>query len=378
MIHDEQAGIMMTKAKLIALLALCAFLSLASILVVYHTHQLPTEQERLIPLCNYEQIGKYNYTAILKPNIIYNQSTLKPGEGILYTRITEYINTTFSYTFKLSDLDRPANITIEYSINAYLEPPQWRKRINIAPQTTLNSIGTTAELSANYLVNITSFEETFSAIRSETGTYISQCNLTITPEIHTVASTDVGTIDKHFTPTLKITFNPGSPEGDIITIEGLNHTSPGAITQTKKIYQPWVMNQRYTSYTFSAITLTALAYTTWLFTKTRPVKLGEKKKTLEEIIAPFEEIVVEIAEKPSYEGQRVTMKTLEDLVELADGLGKPVFHSEGAPSSPGKEPTHTFYVLDGLVRYEYTITAPSIEEKAEPETAIEEENENTD
>jgi len=368
----------MKRITLIALLVLCSLLTLTSILGIYYTHQLPTEQERLISLCTYEQVGKYDYTAKLKPNIIYNQSAIKPGQGILYTRITEYINTTFSYTFELSGSDHPANITIEYSINAYLEPPPWKKRINIVPPTTLTSIETTAELSANYLVNVTSLEETFSAIQSETGTSITQYNLTITPEIHTIAITDVGTIDQHFTPTLKITFNPRSPEGDTITIEGLNQTSPGAITQTQKIYQPWVMNQRYTSYAFSAITFSALAYTTWLFTKTRPPKLGEKKKTIEEIIEPFEEIIVEIAEEPSHEGQKVTMKTLEDLVKLADGLGKPVFHSERAPSSPDKEPTHTFYVLDGLVQYEYTITAPSIEKKAEPETVMEEENENSD
>jgi len=368
----------MRRATLIALLALCSFLTLTSILAIYHTHQLPTEQEKLISLCTYEQIGTYDYTAKLKPNVIYNQTTLKPGQGILYTRITEYINTTFSYTFELSGLDSPANITIEYSINAYLESPQWSKQFKIVPSSTLNSIGTTAELSSNYLINVTAFKEMFSAIQSETGTYRAQYNLTITPEIHTFASTDVGTIDNNFTPTLKVIFNPGSPGGDTITIEGLNQTSPGAITKTQKIYQPWVMNQRYTSYAFSAITFSALAYTTWLFIKTRPPKLGEKKKTIEEIIEPFEEIIVEIAEEPSHEGQKVTMKTLEDLVKLADGLGKPVFHSERAPSSPDKEPTHTFYVLDGLVQYEYTITAPSIEKKAEPETVIEEENENSD
>ena len=47
------------------------------------------------------------------------------------------------------------------------------------------------------------------------------------------------------------------------------------------------------------------------------------------------------------------MKSLEDLVNLADGLAKPVFHLKKPLKPPSKEPTHVFYVLDGLTKYEY-------------------------
>ena len=358
--------------KVLFLLVLCSILALTSIIAIFHAHQLPTVQHKLIQLCTYEQAGIYDYTAILGPNLIYNQSTLKPGEGILYTRITEYINTTFSYEFKLSGLDSPANITIEYSINAYLLGPYWRKGFNIVPQTVLNLTGTAAHLSANHLVNTTRYEEIIEAIRSETGTYARECNLTISPEIHTVAATSVGTIDEYFTPSMRINLLQGGPEGDHISIEGTEHVRTGAIEESQRIFLTWVVNLRYTSYAFSAITFPAFAYSTWSFMKTRPKLREEEGKTLEEIIEPFEEILVEIAEEPSYEGQRVVIKTLEGLFELADGLEKPVFHFEKAHSSMAKESTHTFYVLDGLVRYEYTITVPRIEEKAEPVIEYEE------
>ena len=371
----KKVGIRMTKAKLIALLALCASLALASMLTVYYTHQLPTEVMSTITLCTYKQTGNYDYTAKLKPNLIYNQSTLKPGEGTLFMKITESIDTTFSYIFRLSGLDRPANITIEYSIDTFLESPQWRKRINTVPKSTLKSTGTTADLSANHLVDISSVQEIINAIKSETGTYASTYNLTISPQIHIVVSTDVGTIDKYFTPSMTMRFMYRASEGDQISIEGLNHTSLGEITQTEKINRTSVMNLRYASYAFSAPTFSALAYITWMFIKNKPPKL---ENPLEEIIAPFEEIILEIAEEPSYEGQRITMKTLEDLVKLADGLEKPVFHIERTRSSREKESTHLFYVLDGLVRYEYTLTIPSIKEKTDPDTNEQKENENSD
>ena len=363
-------GVTMTRARLSALLVLSAILSLASIFTLYHTHQIPTEKERLITLCNYIHVGKNDYTANLKPNIIYNQSKLKPGDGIIYAKITESINTNFSYIFKLSGLNHPANITTDYSINLIYESSQWTKRFNIVPKSTRNSNGETAYLSADYLVNISRVQEMFEVIESETGTYTSEYNLTISPEIHTVAITDVGTIDEYFNPSMKIKFIYRAPEGEHIAIEGLYHKSPGTITRNFKIYQPWVMNQRYFSYVYSLITFSALAYIARMFTKTKPKKIS---KPLEETIEQFREIIFEIAEEPSHEGQRVTMRTLEDLVNLADGLAKPVFHSERPSHSQEKETTYAFYVLDGLVRYEYTITAPSIEEKAEPETVIEEE-----
>ena len=63
------------------------------------------------------------------------------------------------------------------------------------------------------------------------------------------------------------------------------------------------------------------------------------------------------------------MKSLEDLVNLADGLAKSVFHLKQPPKPPSKEPTHIFYVLDGLSKYEYRMTAPSrAKEEAKPET----------
>ena len=79
----------------------------------------------------------------------------------------------------------------------------------------------------------------------------------------------------------------------------------------------------------------------------RPEKLAEK------MIAPFKEAMVEVAKKPAYRGQRaaVRMKSLEDLVYIAEGLAKPVLYL-----TKGK--VHTFYVLDGQVRYEYSFKLP--------------------
>lgn len=367
----------MTRGKLIILLSVFALLSLFSMLSVYFTHQLPTEDIKTTTLGTYKHVGTYDYTAKLRSNIIYNQSELKPGEGTLYTGITEYINTTFSYTFESS---QEANITIEYKIDVIL--PSWSKAFNIVPQTKLNSVGNSTKFSNNYLVNITSFQELKSTLEEETRIRVSDYNVTIRPEIHTIANNNITTIDEYFTPTMTMTFKHGTPEGNYISTTGLEHTKPNEITETKIIPLLGVMNQRYASYAFCATTLSALVATTWAYTRTLKPSL-KPKKSMEEIIAPYEEIVVETAGEPpsgkiaifeTESGNRyfkerrptIKVKTLEDLVKLADLLGKPVLSYEKAPSTPSKESTRIFCVVDGTTRYECTITAPTTtEEEAE-------------
>ena len=351
----------MTRGKLIILLSIFALLTLFSMLSVYFTHQLPTEDIKTTTLATYQHVGTYDYTAKLRSNIIYNQTELKPGQGLLYTAITEYINTTFSYTFESS---QEANITIEYKIDVIF--PTWGKAFNIVPQTKINSVGNSTKFSNNYLVNITSLQELKKTLEEETRIRVSDYNITIRPEIHTIANNNIATIDEYFTPTMAMTFRHGNPEGNYISTTGLEHTRPNAITDTVYIYVPGVLEQQYASYIFCFATLSLLVVTIWAYTKALKPSV-KPKKSMEEIVAPYEEVIAESAGEPSYKGRTaiITMKSLEDLVKVADWLGKPVLSCEKAPSTLSKESTRIFYVLDGTTRYECTITAPTITEEEE-------------
>lgn len=364
----------MQRAKLIALLLLFSFLSLVSLLGVYSTQQLPTEIEQAIPLGTYSHIGNYTYTANLSPNNIYNKTTLKPGEGAIYLRITESINTTFDYKFAMFQLGQ-ANITTEYTANVYLATTKWSKQIDTLG---LNKVtftnASTGQFSFSYLVTLSSIDKMARTINNEIGAFTSAYNVTISPEIRTIATANAGTINEPFNPTLTISFNYGTAGGDYATLEGLQHNNSGVLTQTtKKIYQGWVVLQRYASYastiiTFSALTLAALA-----FRENKPPPRKPEEPPIEDIIAPYEEIIVEAAKEESLgEEQRttITLKTLEDLVKVAEGLGKPILHNEILQTRKGEKTTHTFYVLDGLTKYEYTVTAASVKEREGAETEV--------
>ncbi|NIM45380.1 MAG: hypothetical protein GTO54_07095 [Nitrososphaeria archaeon] len=347
----------MTRGKLFILVAIFALLSLFSILAVYFTHQLPTERIETTTLYTYKHTGTYDYIAKLKSNIIYNQSELEPGEGFLYMGITEYINTTLYYRFESS---RDANVTIQYSVDVILASPKWSKIFDSTPQTTLNSVGNVTTFSSNYLVDIASIWELKNLIEGETGARATDYNVTIRPEIHTIASNNITTVNEAFTPKMTMTFQHGTAVGNYILVGGLEHIRPKEIVDTQRISMPGVMYQRYASYGFCAITLPALAVTTWAFARTLKPSF-KPEKPMDEVIMPYEEIIAESAGEPTYEAEKtaIKMKSLEDLVKVADLLIKPVLSYEKAQSTTSKKSTRVFYIIDGTTRYEFTITAPT-------------------
>lgn len=161
------------KTVLLILAATFALSTLISLTGVYFVHQQPTEEEKVTTLYTYLQEGKYDYVATLKPNYLYNRTTLHPEEGTLYIKITESLNITFTYTLNCS---LPSNIILHYQINRILRSPQWpEKTITILPLTVSTLQQTrVAAFSANHYINITSLEELKTSIDRETGTYTSE------------------------------------------------------------------------------------------------------------------------------------------------------------------------------------------------------------
>lgn len=343
----------MKKSTLKALLIILLIPAAASSLLLYITHTAPTEEEILVPVLTYDQTGMFNCVARLKPNLIYNQTTLTPEEGILYMRITENFNIMFTYTFTLS---QPANITVTHNLNtAIASPAGWNKTYVVPLEgSPLNFMGKNAEFTLSLTVDPTPYAETVKEINKETGTTSQDYTLIIKPLIQTVAETGGHTIEEDFEPALEVKAQYRTQSGDVYSIECLEHKNQKAITEKQTIYHPEVIMRRYASYAIAIFTFTALTYTILQFSR---ISEYITMKTVEEEIKPFRKIIANIAEKPLHEGNRTTvrMKTLEDLAKISEELIKPILHEEpilekGVSNMRG----HTFYVLDGDVRYEFT------------------------
>jgi len=233
-------------------------------------------------------------------------------------------------------------------------PGKWVKHLTVAPQNSVSSTGERLEFSTEIFITIPWFEGLKEIIDTETGTSSSTYNLRIKPEIRTVAEIDVGIIDESLVPELVMIFNYGGAEGNQIVMSGLENNIPGAIQRIETTYYGEVLAYRSVFYVVSAVAFAGLIGTAWGFMRNRS---KSPEKLVENIIKPFKESVIEVAEEPSYKKQRatITMKSLEDLVSLAEGLGKPVLHLRKPAHIPDAEQIHTFYVLDDMTRYEYSL-----------------------
>jgi hypothetical protein len=357
----------MKRTKITIILISFLILTIIGIYSLYYAYQIPETETQIIPLWEYQHLSVYDYTAQLKPNLIYNKTTLKPGEGPVYLRITESLDFSSTYTFQSN---KQANATITYSAREYVQSTSWTKQLNTTTETTINTRGTSIGIPIDNIPSMTvnAIQSLAAQLDQEMGVYSSEYNATVTIRIQITAETTEGTINEQFNPTLTLTFKHGTAEGYIIDTQGLENTRTGAMTQENTIHNDWVINQRYESYALTLVALIGLVLSVWAYTKAKPTKLEKPEKYLEEIIEPYEDIIAEVTQEPTYKAPLTTMpmKSMEDLVKIADNLAKPILHIEKVGNN------HVFYVIDETTRYEYTITAPT---KAKEEKMYEEEEE---
>jgi hypothetical protein len=333
----------LTKISLI----IFAILTATSAFAIYHTHQLPTYETQINTLCSYQHTATYDYVAKLKPNLIYNKTTLNPGEGTLYTAIVEYINLTFNYAFTCNP--QPENTAINHQTEIQIESPgKWLRTLQPAEAQEILKI--TGNLNWTMQVNSTKIRQFIEAIDKEIyGTTRSTTyNIKIKPKIHVKADVTKQAIDEIFTPELIVAFKTEAEKGNYIAIENLNQTKPGKITETQQVPIPQVQTHRTASLTATAITASALTASAILYMFKKPPTPPEKatEKQLKKLIDPYKELIAKTTQKPPKTENTIEVETLEDLAKIAEILARPILHTTEANE-------HTFYIIDNNTKYQY-------------------------
>ncbi len=367
----------MSRTKTKILLIFFTLLTIASLIFLAYSFQLPTEETQTETLCNYTQDLTYNYTAKLQqPNYIYdNKSTIGPNDGPIYILITEYLNVSFTYTFEST---LTANTTIKYTTTGYIVTARWIKQNFTIPQKTVTNNSDTTTITADITtIDVKSIQAFVAKINSEEiGVSTGNFNVTITTNIFLTAETQAGIINEPLTATLTLAFQSGAPEGNIILVQNLQTTKNGEITQTQTINNDQTKTQQLTSYGITAVALGGLIISAFLYVRTKPpTPPSIAEELIKELREPYEDIIIEAAEEPPPRGQTtVTIKTLEDLVRIADMLTKPIIHYQKPPTTETTEPIHTFYLVEGTTRYEYNITTSQLKAAKEQKTLETEED----
>jgi len=315
--------------------------------------------------------GTFDYTLYLEENSIYKTSTLKPPEYTPYVtpepktlgvgpvipyNLVDRMDTSYYYSFRAS---RPTEvITEEISVTATLESPDvWSKTFVLAPSTRQ-----TGDFKLDFPVDVAYLNETLSAIREETGNTGETFNLIIEAFTHLTAETEFGVIDEVFTQTLSTELG----QGILTWNEELSLTQEDAITTTQIIPNPSrylglsVGGVKMTSFILGLIFLMLFIASLVFYNQTKPAELPLFEKEAIAVGKKYSDRIAEAGSQTPTTGEKIiSLGSIEDLIKIADELGKPVIHQP--PTNTEKQ--HTYYVIDGTTQYQYIITKQSKERR---------------
>lgn len=310
-----------------------------------------------------EAQGTFDYTIYLEENSLYNTDTIKPpattpyippeqktlGVGpVIPYELVDRMETSYYYDFQAS---RPVTeLAEEVTITATIESPDlWSKNLILVPSTRQ-----AGDFKVDFPVDIAYLNELLNAIRSETGTAGEAYNLVIEAFVHVTANTSYGPIDEVFTQTLSTELGGGT----LIWNEELQMTQEGAITATRTIPNPnrylglSIDGLKTTSLTLGLIFLAIFIASLVFYNQTKPAGLPLFEKEAKSIGKKYANRIVQASSQtPAASEKIISLGLMEDLVKVADELGKPIMHQPPTTS----EKQHTYYVIDGTTQYQYII-----------------------
>ena len=320
---------------------------------LYSEVKPPTAGGNGTAVVSYSESSTGSFVAQLVPSVLYDNATEISGGNItLFSSITKTINVSLNYTLTFN---RTVQLSVVEIFGVTLSTPAWSKPLlSNLTESDLGAV-TSAQLSFSYEVNVTQLLALAQSIDTQVAYNAAYYTLSLTPEVSPQVS--VGSLVQVISGAFPMNF---TFSGSTIAPAGLSHSDTGTI------YGP-AGSVRLDSL---AVLLPAallvgsvgsLGGSTWVATR-RPAE--ERTPPLAELIQPYQEVIANTA-RPPKEALATPVGEFTDLVKIADTLGKPILRPVG--------PDHdTFYVLDGLVAYEYRYpgvaprTTSSADSAAEP------------
>jgi len=311
---------------------------------------------------SYEEEGWFDYEVYLEPNKLYDSGVLRSeplpvapppapsppappplalqplGPGLAYfPNIIDSIEASFSYQF---DCDKPVREqSEEVELNIIMEnPDKWSKSLVLVPKASKEG-----NFSLSFPIDLNYLTEVSDAIERETGVG-GMRNFNIKADVHTIAQTDLGTVDEVYTQVLE-----GKLEGSTLTFgEELTQSQSGSLGAATIPSGSERGGWKIPSLSGLVVALVALGFLGWKQRQLKPAGINVETEAAR-AKKKYKQVMVDIEGLPSVKPAEtvIPLSSLDDLVRIADDLVKPVLHQS-------EEGRHTYCVVDGVVRYQYT------------------------
>ena len=328
------------------LLVLAGILLLASGVMFARAMMVPVRVSARKPMFDYDQRASIDYKVNLLPNTLYDQLSLGPGSAY-FTNLVKNIEVRFAYS-----LDTTPSVDVEctYSVSGTLRVYDtvakdavvlWSKRYDLVPQAKASSAGGKLRLDKALVLDLAQYNPIVDKIYQLTEVKPARAAITLewvvqpkTPEGIPVSEPVTATLvvpvaAKYFTIGGEPT---ASGKGSFTVSDQTVNTKAIALRRNWGI---------------------ALGVCLALFVVGLLVPAGDAEKQAKVLRALLTKFGSRLAKSRTTElsgSEVVDLATADDLLRVADELGKPVIYVPG--DAVGRP--HVFYVLDGNTRYQYS------------------------
>ncbi len=293
-----------------------------------------------VPGIAYGGSGSYYYNASLAPNTLFNTTNVSGTNVTLFVAITHWINVTFTSGVALSS-HAAINLFDEFTVTVSTDA--WSKTLLTTVQNTSSPSGLGAQMVDRYAINVSAIETLAHTIDSELNYSALSFTVSLQASVSgtVVASASEGTVA--LAPSLNLTF-----QGALIVPKGAPATVTGTVGGGAG--DPSGGGVGALALGGLVASIAALGASGWLLWVDRRSATAGKLPALARLIEPYEEVIAQTTRVPADDARLVPVERWEDLVKVADTLGRPILRPTGAAGAPeGLD----FYVFDGTVSYRF-------------------------
>ncbi len=347
---------------------------IASILIIvisflfYNEFTTPRYLETKVKTFTYGSNGNISYKVFLKPNILYTSPSLDEG-GIYLTEFVDSVLADFKYDFTS---ERATDIKGEYEIIAVVEGYQeakkdyiedkeiaadnseqkeasakviWGKEYKLIPETQIDVNDKAFSIVKNISLNYAEYNSFASKVIELSKLNIAT-RLSVIMNVNLQANTDKGLIEDKVSQSIIIPL--GTSSFNIIKNEALE--KPGAIEEVRKVQLPMNRMLLIAYGAAAGVSIIILAFLIF-FTKTKP-GISEHTKILNNIFKKYGNRLVALNSSSTCESDLCRMvRSIEDLVRIAEEIQKPVLYSY----QPDSNFISRFFVYDDIWMYVFDI-----------------------
>lgn len=338
------------KLKIYLVVVLTVIIAITSVML-FLVLKYPEIKEEKVTILNYSNKTNVTYKVFLKPNPLYNSDSL--DEDKLYlSSFVNYIKTNFQYEFNVDKLTETKG---DYEVVAIVEgyttgddkdKTIWKKEFNLFPKTNFQSKDTSVFINKEIDFTLVEYSD-FATLINETIKLNGYTRVSVVMNVNLHANSGNRVIEKKYAPSITIPLNTSYFE---IAKNGVVE-NPEVIEETKQIQLP--INKKVIIVYSIVLGLAFLALLYILIFVKGNAPVDEFKKQLNKIFKAHSSRFVAInSEVGTSFAMYYRVKSMEDLVRVADELGKPIMYRYS--TEPNE--IRNFYVHDDKAKYTFSIS----------------------